>query len=88
MPMTLQLLPSNRAYLRLVGSAPVDWEGRNHFFAIAARMMRRILVDHARAKRSRKRGGPDRPFPLDEELLVSRIRAVATSSPSTRRSRP
>jgi RNA polymerase sigma factor (TIGR02999 family) len=61
----------NEAYLRLAGAAPVDWEGRNHFFAIAARMMRRILVDYARARRSRKRGGPDRPFPLDEELLVA-----------------
>jgi RNA polymerase sigma factor (TIGR02999 family) len=61
----------NEAYVRLVGSAPVDWEGRNHFFAIAARMMRRILVDHARAKRSLKRGGADRPISLDEELLVS-----------------
>lgn len=60
----------NEAYLRLVGSAPVAWESRNHFFAIAARMMRRILVDHARARRSLKRGGEGRPVSLDEEHLV------------------
>ena len=61
----------HEAYLRLVGAAPVAWESRNHFFAIAARMMRRILVDHARSKRSQKRGGAGRPVSLDEELLVS-----------------
>jgi RNA polymerase sigma factor (TIGR02999 family) len=60
----------NEAYLRLVGSAPVAWESRSHFFAIAARMMRRILVDRARARRSLKRGGEGRPVSLDEEHLV------------------
>jgi RNA polymerase sigma-70 factor (ECF subfamily) len=60
----------NEAYLRLVGSAPVDWESRSHFFAIAARLMRRILVDRARARRSLKRGGEGRPVSLDEEHLV------------------
>jgi RNA polymerase sigma-70 factor (ECF subfamily) len=59
----------NEAYLRLVGS-PVVWESRNHFFAIAARMMRRILVDHARTRRSLKRGGEGRPVSLDEERLA------------------
>lgn len=48
----------HEAYLRLVGSE-VDWEGRSHFFAIAANTMRRVLVDHARARRRLKRGGPD-----------------------------
>ena len=61
----------HEAYLRLVGAAPIAWESRNHFFAIAARMMRRILVDHARSKRSQKRGGAGPPVSLDEELLVS-----------------
>jgi RNA polymerase sigma-70 factor (ECF subfamily) len=60
----------NEAYLRLVGSAPVAWESRSHFFAIAARMMRRILVDHARTRRSLKRGGERRPISLDEEHLA------------------
>jgi RNA polymerase sigma factor (TIGR02999 family) len=61
----------NEAYLRLVGSAPVTWESRNHFFAIAARMMRRILVDRARARRSLKRGGEVRAVSFDEDLLVA-----------------
>jgi RNA polymerase sigma factor (TIGR02999 family) len=61
----------NEAYLRLAGSAPVAWENRTHFFAIAARMMRRILVDHARARRSLRRGGEDRPVALDEQYLVA-----------------
>ena len=59
----------NEVYLRLVGS-PVAWESRSHFFAIAARMMRRILVDHARTRRSLKRGGEGRPVSLDEEHLA------------------
>ena len=78
----------HEAYLRLVGAAPVAWESRNHFFAIAARMMRRILVDHARSKRSQKRGGAGRPVSLDEELLASPTAAPWTWSRSTRRSRP
>jgi RNA polymerase sigma factor (TIGR02999 family) len=49
----------------------VDWESRGHFFAVAARVMRRILVDHARARRSQKRGGEGRPVPLDEGLVVA-----------------
>ena len=59
----------HETYLRLVGS-PVAWESRNHFFAIAARLMRRILVDRARARRSLKRGGEGRPVSLDDEHLV------------------
>jgi len=62
----------NEAYLRLVGSKPVDWENRRHFFAIAARLMRQVLVEHARSRRSLKRGGGVKPLPLDESLLVCR----------------
>jgi len=47
----------NEAYLRLVPQRQVHWENRAHFFGIAARMMRRILVDHARRKRAAKREG-------------------------------
>ena len=47
----------NEAYLRMVGQKQVDWQGKTHFFAIGAKMMRRILVDHARRKLSKKRGG-------------------------------
>jgi RNA polymerase sigma factor (TIGR02999 family) len=61
----------NETYLRLAGSAPVAWQSRGHFLAIAARMMRRILVDHARTRRSLKRGGEDRPVSLDEEYLLA-----------------
>jgi RNA polymerase sigma-70 factor (ECF subfamily) len=61
----------HEAYLKLVGPSPVGWESRGHFFAVAARVMRRILVDHARARRSLKRGGEERPVPLDEALVVA-----------------
>jgi RNA polymerase sigma factor (TIGR02999 family) len=57
----------HEAYLRLVGADPDrPWEGRSHFFAAAAEAMRRILVDRARHKRARKRGGPARRFELSE----------------------
>jgi RNA polymerase sigma factor (TIGR02999 family) len=59
----------HEAYLKLVGPSPVEWESRGHFFAVAARVMRRILVDHARARRSQKRGGQGQPVPLDEGLV-------------------
>lgn len=47
----------SEAYLRLVGPTPVRFEDRKHFFRVAAEAMRRILIDHARAKKSQKRGG-------------------------------
>lgn len=47
----------HEAYLRLTRSKSADWEGRTHFFAVAATVMRRVLVDHARARKSEKRGG-------------------------------
>src|SRR3954452_21083887 len=61
----------NEAYLRLARSAPLTWKNRSHFFATAARMMRRIVVDHARARRSLKRGGESRLVSLEEEYLVA-----------------
>jgi RNA polymerase sigma factor (TIGR02999 family) len=61
----------HEAYLRLVGAGPLDWQSRSHFFAIAARAMRRILVDHARSRRSLKRGAAARAVSLDEGLLVA-----------------
>lgn len=58
----------NETYLRLVDQERVEWRNRAHFFAISARMMRRILVDHARQRRAAKRGG-DRPrLSLDQSL--------------------
>ena len=47
----------NEAYLRLVDAKDVAWQDRAHFLAVAARVMRRILVDHARSRRYQKRGG-------------------------------
>src|SRR4051812_30716340 len=54
----------NEAYLRLV-DADVSWQNRVHFFAIAARLLRRILVDYAKAGKSQKRGGDIDRIPLD-----------------------
>jgi RNA polymerase sigma factor (TIGR02999 family) len=61
----------NEAYLRMVDMRRVEWRDRAHFFAIAARIMRRILVDMARAKRFKKRGGEMSRVTLDEALLPS-----------------
>ena len=60
----------HEAYARLV-DAEVDWQDRSHFFALAARMMRRILVDHANAKGAAKRGGAVPNLPLDDVIAVS-----------------
>jgi RNA polymerase sigma factor (TIGR02999 family) len=58
----------HEAYLRLVG-ADVKWEGRVHFFAVAAQIMRRVLVDHARARARDKRGGGAAPVTLEDALV-------------------
>jgi RNA polymerase sigma factor (TIGR02999 family) len=60
----------NEAYLRLVHVQRVQWQDRAHFFAMAARLMRRILVDAARSKGSEKRGGGAALLSLDEALVV------------------
>ena len=65
----------HEAYLRLIGSANDDWENRSHFFGAAAEAMRRILIDHARAKKSQKRGGGDRPVSLDGLTEISLAKA-------------
>jgi RNA polymerase sigma factor (TIGR02999 family) len=56
----------NEAYLRLVDQPRIQWESRAHFFGIAARLMRRILVDDARKRNSAKRGGSLIQLPLDQ----------------------
>jgi RNA polymerase sigma factor (TIGR02999 family) len=61
----------NEAYLRLVDIHQVRWQNRAHFFAMSARLMRRILVDFARAKHYQKRGAGAQRVSLDEGLLVS-----------------
>lgn len=56
----------NEAYLRLLELKQIQWEDREHFFAVAARLMRRILVDAARAKSAQKRGDGEQQVPLEE----------------------
>jgi RNA polymerase sigma factor (TIGR02999 family) len=58
----------NEVYLRLVDQKSVRWESRSQFFGLAAQLMRRILVDHARSRRAGKRGGGLMPVTFDEEL--------------------
>lgn len=55
----------HEAFLRLAGGAVPRWQDRVHFFAVASQVMRRLLVDHARARRTEKRGGGVRPLPLE-----------------------
>ena len=62
---------ANEAYLRLVNAKDVAWHDRAHFLAVAARVMRRILVDHARGRRARKRGGPATRVTFTEALVVT-----------------
>src|SRR5882724_7721454 len=62
----------NEAYLRLVDQREVQWQNRAHFYGIAAQLMRRILVDHARSRQYAKRGGGTTNVPLDEGLIVSK----------------
>jgi RNA polymerase sigma factor (TIGR02999 family) len=61
----------NEAYLRLIDLSRVRWQDRAHFFAMSARLMRQILVDHARSRQAHKRGGRARHVPFDEALVVS-----------------
>jgi len=58
----------NETYLRLLGCQKVSWKDRAHFFAVTARMMRRILVDYARSRRSQRRGGDLAKTTLDQKL--------------------
>ena len=62
----------NEAYVRLMDLNRIRWQDRAHFFAMSARVMRRILVDFARARRNDKRGGNAARVSLDEALLVSK----------------
>ena len=61
----------NEAYLQLTNQLDKDWQGRSHFFAIAAQLMRRILVDYARHKKAAKRDGGRQQVELSDELAVS-----------------
>ncbi len=61
----------HEAYVRLVDARKVDWQDRGHFFALSAQMMRRILVDAARARRYQKREGEVHKVPLEEGMMAS-----------------
>lgn len=60
----------HEAYMRLVDVQHVEWQNRLHFFGISARVMRRILVDHARTRQAAKRGGSAIRLPLEEAIAV------------------
>jgi RNA polymerase sigma-70 factor, ECF subfamily len=71
-PQTLQPTALvHEAWLRLVRAAPVEWQGRKHFFGFAARLMRQILVDEARRRRSEKRAPLQTRLPLDDARRIS-----------------
>jgi RNA polymerase sigma-70 factor, ECF subfamily len=61
----------NEVYLRFVGGPRVRWQSRAHFYGIAAKVMREILIDYARARRRRKRGGDRTQVSLDEGAVLS-----------------
>jgi RNA polymerase sigma factor (TIGR02999 family) len=67
----------HEAYLRLVDTRRVRWESRAHFLAVAAQAMRRVLVDAARARLARKRGGGESPVLLDDALLAAPERSAS-----------
>ncbi len=66
----------NEAYLRLIDSRQVQWQNRAHFFAVSAQLMRRILVDFARARTNLKRGGGAQQVSFDQALEVSAERGA------------
>lgn len=70
----------HEAYLRLIDQRRVDWQSRAHFFAVAAELMRRILVDHARKHHAEKRGGPVIKLSLDDVDAPAVARAAALTA--------
>ncbi|TVQ14666.1 MAG: sigma-70 family RNA polymerase sigma factor [Balneolaceae bacterium] len=66
----------HEAYLKLIQNPPKgDWEGRKHFFMIAARAMRQVLVNYARSRNSQKRGSGDEPIALEDGYYLSQEKA-------------
>jgi RNA polymerase sigma factor (TIGR02999 family) len=66
----------HETYLRLIGSDLPELENRKHFYALAARLMRQVLVDHARRHRSGKRGSGQEHLPIEEAVVYSKERAA------------
>lgn len=80
----------NEAYLRLIGSKPIDWKDRNHFLAVASRVMRQILIDYARSRNAERRSGqkveldlagvslgPVQPHVLDVDAALNELAEIA-----------
>lgn len=61
----------HEAYLRLIDASRVDWKGKTHFFAVAATQMRRVLAEHARARKAVKRGAGAKRLTLDDAVAIS-----------------
>jgi RNA polymerase sigma-70 factor, ECF subfamily len=65
----------HEAYMKLVEQRSTNWQSRAHFFGVAAQLMRRILIDHARGHSRQKRGGEDKKVSLDEAFIFSEQQA-------------
>jgi RNA polymerase sigma-70 factor (ECF subfamily) len=61
----------NEAYLKLIDQREANWESRSHFIAVAAQVMRNVLIDHARGRQRVKRGGLQQKVPLEDVVLIS-----------------
>ena len=66
----------HEAFIRLVGQSGLEWQSRSHFIGVAARLMRQILVDHARKHTAAKRGGGEQPLSIEEAAVFSPQRAA------------
>ena len=66
----------HEAYLRLLGDEKLQWKDRAHFLGIAARSMRQILIERARARKAQKHGGAQHPITLNDELIGQRDRSI------------
>jgi RNA polymerase sigma-70 factor (ECF subfamily) len=66
----------NEAYLRLADQSTANWQNRAHFFAVAAQVMRNILIDHARSHHYEKRGGGAQKVSFDDALILTEERAA------------
>jgi RNA polymerase sigma-70 factor, ECF subfamily len=66
----------HEAFLRLTRQKDVNWQGKTHFFGVAAKLMRQILIDHARGRLREKRGSGGQKLPLDEGLLLTEARSA------------
>lgn len=65
----------HEAYMKMVGYTDLQWQNRAHFYGVAARIMRQILIDHARKYQTDKRAGAKHELPLEEAAIFSKVRA-------------